>query len=329
MAKRKRLPLVGPNAALTIAPETKSVPSQRHAPIADMVGVASATAALDEMADILRDARETGRLIQPIPLEQVESAYLVRDRIALDDEDMAALRESLRVRGQQTPIELVALDNGRFGLISGWRRLAALKALLKETADPRFSTILAILRQPEGAQDAYQAMVEENEIRVGLTYYERARIAAKAVEQGIFDTPKAALLSLFRSASRSKRSKIRSFLSVVGALDDTLLFPQALGERLGLQLAKRLDNEPDFANALGRQLADEIPKNAAEELAVISKALENKPAPTKRAATFSERELRPGLMVRVEHKSGRVTLWGEALTPKMRGRLLTWVEQTR
>ena len=50
-------------------------------------------------------------------------------------------------------------------------------------------------------------MVEENEIRVGLSYYERARIVAKAVAQGVFETEKQALQRLFHTASRPKRSK--------------------------------------------------------------------------------------------------------------------------
>ena len=101
--------------------------------------------------------------------------------------------------------------------------------------------VLALLRHPSEASEAYLAMVEENEIRVGLSYFERARIATKATDQGVYDSDKAALLSLFAAASRAKRSKIRSFLSVVRQLDGVLRFPQALGERLGLQLSKKLE----------------------------------------------------------------------------------------
>jgi hypothetical protein len=35
--------------------------------------------------------------------------------------------------------------------------------------------------------EAYLAMVEENEIRVGLSFYERARIVARAAEAGVFE----------------------------------------------------------------------------------------------------------------------------------------------
>ena len=74
-------------------------------------------------------------------------------------------------------------------------------------------------------------MIEENEIRLGLSYFERARIVVKLVEQGVFGTGRAALQTLFRSASRAKRSKIGSFLPVVRRLEDVLRFLEALWAR--------------------------------------------------------------------------------------------------
>ena len=108
-----------------------------------------------------------------------------------------------------------------YGLISGWRRLAALKALHAETGEARFATVQALVRRPETAADAYVNMVEENEIRLGLSHYERARVAARATERGIFESEKKALLALFATASRAKRSRIRAFLDIYHALDGT------------------------------------------------------------------------------------------------------------
>ena len=150
---------------------------------------------------------------------------------------MAALRESLRrtasARRSRSRRFTGALP---YGLISGWRRLAALKALHAETGDARFATVQALVRRPETAADAYVTMVEENEIRLGLSHYERARVAARATERGVFPSEKAALLALFATASRPKRSRIRAFLDIYHALDGTLRFPAALPERLGLRL---------------------------------------------------------------------------------------------
>lgn len=78
---------------------------------------------------------------------------------------MASLKASIRSCDQQMPIEVVALGNGRYGLISGARRLAALSALHAETGEARFATVKALLRPIKAAPKSYLAMVEENEIR--------------------------------------------------------------------------------------------------------------------------------------------------------------------
>lgn len=270
MAKRKRLTPANPAFLDTQAPETKSMFST--APIADVARDASSTAALNEMADTLAQAREEGRMVVELPLDQIELDHLVRDRIVVDEGDMRTLRMSLRSRGQQTPIEVMQLAEGRYGLISGWRRCAALAQIAEE--DHNYEpTVLALLRKPEEASDAYLAMIEENEIRVDLSYFERARIVSKAVEQGVFGMERTALQMLFKSASRAKRSKIGSFLPVVRALDGHLQFPQALSERLGLGLAQALSDDPDFAGVLRDALAASPAESAEAETQVLAKVL--------------------------------------------------------
>lgn len=254
----------------------------RPAPIAQVTGASASAAAFEEVSAALTAARSEGRLIQRLPLEAVDAGYLVRDRLApgdaaAPDEDLQSLMASLRARGQQTPIEVVALEAGRYGLISGWRRLRALRALRDETGEDRFGTVLALLRQPESASDAYVAMVEENEIRVGLSYYERARIVARAAELGVFGDEAVALRALFASASRAKRSKIGSFLAVYRALDGRLRFPEALPERLGLALARAIEaggaGPTGFAARLADRLRKAAPDTAEAEQAALARAL--------------------------------------------------------
>ena len=271
MAKRKRLVPV-PQADLA-APEQKSALPPLGAPIARVAQDTAREAAFEELRSALTDARAEGRLIQKLPLDAVTVDHLLRDRLGLDEEALTPLMESLRARGQQVPIEVTALGEGRFGLISGWRRMAALRRLHEETGDTRFGTVLAILRQPESAGDAYLAMVEENEIRLGLSYYERARIVLRAVEAGVFPTTKAALQKLFAHGSRARRSKIGSFLGVVAALDGALRFPTDLGERLGLALAGQLAADPDLAPRLRAALGAATPDSAEAERLVLSSML--------------------------------------------------------
>lgn len=289
MAKRKRLtptptgPATSPRAdaaALETKLMRRAFGVTGGAPIAQVAGDSAVVAALEEVSQELTSARQEGRLVQSVPLDAIEVDYLVRDRLISDNEDMAALRDSLRKRGQQTPIELVDLgDNAKgdklYGLISGWRRLTALRQLQLETGDTKFGVVQALLRNPEGAAEAYLAMVEENEIRVGLSYYERARIAAKATEQGVYPTKQIAVRDLFASASRAKRSKIGSFLRVHEALDGSLKFPASLTERLGLSLARALDGPPALQVQMRDCLRKADPSDAAAEQAIIMKMLEN------------------------------------------------------
>jgi ParB-like chromosome segregation protein Spo0J len=231
------------------------------APIAQVTGASAAAAAFEEVSAALTSARAEGRLIQRLPLDAIDAAYLVRDRLAEGaGEDLQSLIDSLRARGQQTPIEVVALEDGRYGLISGWRRLTALQRLHRETGEDRFAQVLALLRRPAAASDAYLAMVEENEIRSGLSYYERARIVARAADLGVFADEAAALRALFAAASRAKRSKIGSFLGLYHALDARLRFPAAISERLGLALARAIAADAGF----GARLADRLRKAGVE-----------------------------------------------------------------
>jgi hypothetical protein len=141
-----------------------------------------------------------------------------------------------------------------------------------ETAD-----VLAIIRTPQDSADAYLAMVEENEIRVGLSYYERARIVARAVDQGIYRTDRVGLVTLFHAASRPKRSKIGSFVTIVRALDDHLRFPTALTERTGLALAQALDADTAKAGQIIAALQAEVPQTAEAETAILMDVVQGAP----------------------------------------------------
>jgi len=277
MARRRLSPVPGTSPAGP-APETKSFAPPR-APIAHVAGEAAAAAALGEVAGELARARDEGRLVQRLPLAAVEPGWLVRDRLAIDEAELGELAGSLRARGQQTPVEVAEIAPGRYGLISGWRRWTALQRLHAETGEARFATILALVRRPDDAADAYLAMVEENEIRAGLSYYERARIVARAAELGIFASEAAALRALFAQASRARRSKIAAFLPIVAALDGRLAFPAAIPERLGLALAKALSEDPGFGPRLAERLRKAAPADAEAERALLQRALRDAARP--------------------------------------------------
>ena len=338
MAKRKRLTPAQSDYLQPIPAdlETKSAGStglSSPAPIAQVAGEAAATAALQDLAGEVKRARDDGRMILLLPLDQVDAGYLVRDRMIADEEELFVLASSIEARGQQTPVEVVKLGEDRYGLISGWRRLTALRQLHERTGQARFATIQALIRRPDGASDAYIAMVEENEIRVGLSYYERARVAAKAVEQGVYATEKQALLTLFNSASRAKRSKIRSFLEIYRAADDLLRFPMAIAERLGLTLAKALQAHPGRIADLRVALQKAKPTTAEEEIACLESVLKQGQRKSQNPGLETHVDPRPSNDTEqaapgIEMTSGKgnVTLSGPGVTEEFRSRLLEWLK---
>ena len=280
MAKRKRLSpaqnsYLSPSVGRTglVGPGTLS----SSPPIAKVASEAATEGALQELTSVLENARAKGLLVEEIGLNSIDETHLVRDRLEQDEEEMTALVGSLRVRGQQTPIEVVALGDGAtnktYGLISGWRRLTAMRRLYSETNDPAFATIKALVIQPESAEEAYVAMVEENEIRVNLSHYERARIAVRALGEGIYTSQKYALQSLFANATRTKRSKIGSFVILVEALDAELQFPTAIPEKLGLGLARAFSQSPEFSQEVARTLREKNCSDAEGEQLLLSNLL--------------------------------------------------------
>ena len=322
MARRR----LAPTAAL-VAGDGADVPHAEHpfptgftgpaatAPIARVAADAAGAAALDELADTLRRARDGGRMVIDLPLDAIAPDHLARDRVPIEDADAAALRTSLRAHGQRTPIEVTPLQGALpYGLISGWRRLMALKALHAETGEPRFASVQALVRRPETAADAYVAMVEENGIRVGLSQYERARVAARATERGVFPSEKAALLALFAAASRPKRSRIRAFLELYHALDGVLRYPAHLPERLGLQLVEMV--RAGGGGRIAAAIAEADPPSPAAELAILG-ALVRRPRPTRPS---SREELRPGVTLADELRGHALTLRleGEGVTAALR-----------
>ncbi len=334
MAKRKRL-TPPQETYLSAGLETKSLgspfsmrlsptPPLSAAPIAHVAAEAAALNAAREIADELEAARAEGRMVLDLALGAIEADHLVRDRLVQDDEDMAALIESLRARGQQVPIEVVDLGAGRYGLISGWRRLAALRHLHAETGEARFATVQALLRRPESSSEAYLAMVEENEIRANLGHYERARIAARAAEMGVYPDVQTALRHLFQSASRAKRSKIGSFVTLYRALDPVLRYPAAIPERLGLALAQAIEADETLIPRIQALLAQAEVATPAEEQALLSRALRPDAPPSE----TGPRQIAPGLWLHLagSQKNRRLTLSGPKLDAALQARLEDWLK---
>jgi ParB family transcriptional regulator, chromosome partitioning protein len=175
-----------------------------------------------------------------IPLVAIAADALARDRTALDPEALAELRTSLLVHGLRMPIEVFELDapegDLRYGLISGFRRLAAFRSLAAD-GFPAFAAIPAFLREPQSLTEALVAMVEENAIRAAVSPWEQALIAVTARDRGLFDTVEAAVDALYASLSRDKRYRLRSIAHLAEELDGCLTAPETHSQQRLLRLA--------------------------------------------------------------------------------------------
>jgi hypothetical protein len=162
-----------------------------------------------------------------------------------------------------------------------------------------------------------------------LSYYERARIAARAAEQGVYPGVTEALRGLFAAASRARRSKIGSFVALYQAFDDTLRFPSAIPERLGLSLAKALKEDSQAARRIINTLRNTDPQSSVEEAAALKRAL--KPPHQKQAlmseleADRAETETIGDICLTSRATGDRLVLSGPGLTPDFHTRLRAWL----
>lgn len=261
--------------------------------------VASATEAQVEVrrrnaseAREYREAREAGRVLSVLQLDEVRTDGLPRDRLDLDDvasaEEMEELKSSMRARGQREPIEVYIDQDRRYQLKKGWRRLAALRALLSETGERRFSTVVArISPADEDRVSLYVDMVEENAVRQDLTFAEMAAVAIKAAEDsaaGLADVDDA-VARLYVSLHKTKRSYIRQFAALLESLGDALAWPKAIGRDLGVDAARVLKSRPDLIPVVRARLA--MAATAEEQNAALAWLLSAREAASEAPASGS------------------------------------------
>ena len=347
MAKRRRL--IAPDASELqeleegFAAKPSANPFEAKSAVPPIAQVAAEAASLNSMANVTdrvalaqdqsdairwRQADADGLVAQHLPLEAIDQDFIRRDRLVEDPEEMEELKASIRAHGLRSPIEVAKTETG-YGLISGFRRLQAFRALRQE--DERFAEIPGFLRGGDAGQAAYISMVEENEVRADLSHYERGRIAVLAAGQGVFPTVAEAVDALFAAASKAKRSKVRSFAMVHEALGDLLQFPTGLTEKAGLALSSCLRDggQARLRAALGEALAE----NAKEEWKLLERAIKqgaNAPKDRSRGGRPQEvtrlpvRDLPKGgaLSAEVAADTTRIELKGRALNPDTVERIL-------
>ena len=165
--------------------------------------------------------------IADIPLSAIAADILPRDRSLTDPAALDDLMRSIQAMGLRQPIEVFGLvqsdDQPRpYGLISGYRRLMAFRALGRDT-------IPALCCNPADIPAALATMVTENEVRAQISPWEKGSLILRLVEDGTFPDAAGAVASLYPAASRQQRARLRGFSRVVAALKGSALqTPEAL-----------------------------------------------------------------------------------------------------
>ena len=239
---------------------------------------------------------------RPVPLEAIDPVALPRDRTGLDPEPLAELERSILASGLRQPIEIfpLAAPQGaqRFGLLTGLRRLTAFEALHARTGDPRFAAIPAFLRAPAGMAAALAAMVEENEIRAGLSPFERGLTILRARDAGAFPTLDAAVEGLHPHADRMKRARLRTLAQFAETMDGQLTAPETLSQARCLRIARAI--EAGFGEPIRAALQESSLKDPAHQLALLEGILLEADAHV-RAPEPSRGAGRPRRVVRPRH----------------------------
>jgi len=234
-----------------------------------------------------RTAQEEGRVLANVPLTEISTDALPRDRMDLESiagsVEMEELKASIRARGQKEPVELFHDETGTLQLKKGWRRLTALRQLFDETGDDAYSTIVARIEAGEsGRLDRYIDMVEENVVREDLTFAEMAQVALTAASDPSVpeNNPDVLVNRLYASLHKMKRSYVRSFVYLLSELGDSLSFPKGVARNIGSQVARKLQKDGgagELKIALGR-CADELQQYAVLLDFVGEKTPTEKPA---------------------------------------------------
>jgi len=217
--------------------------------------------------------KKLGLITDLVPLDQIETYKLTRDRFKAADMELADLAASIKSIGLSNPIQVEPREDGKYELIQGYRRLSAYKVLLAETGDKdAYGAIPAtILMAGETLDSLYRRMVDENLVRKDISFAEMAQLAihyAMDPDTEEKDSDKAVAV-LFKSTGYQKRSYVRSFIKLMSRLGDVLQHAPDIPRSLGLALVMQLEEVEGTAAAIKAELKDWENRSVQDELTVL------------------------------------------------------------
>ena len=235
----------------------------------------------DRLAHQLVDLKQAGLITRLVDIASVRAEFLTRDRKAVRDVEIDGLKASIRDIGLSNPIQVLEAGDS-YELVQGYRRLTAFRELYKETGEKRFAQIpVGIVAKTEKNRSLYRRMVDENIVRKGIGFGEMAAIAWAYLRSSekTFANVNEAIDDLFASAGRQKRSYIKNFAKLYQRLEPSLVHVDVIPRALGLEVGKKLDENPELISVLKQRLMDANGQSAAQELRMLRAFVAEKTAP--------------------------------------------------
>ncbi|NOD77566.1 ParB N-terminal domain-containing protein [Ruegeria sp. HKCCD4332] len=242
----------------------------------------------DALAHELVRLRNEGLVTEHVALADVLTEKLTRDRKPGPDPELDELKASIRDIGLSNPIRLERRADGRFELIQGMRRLSAYRALFEETGEEIYAKIPAGISEANDLDNSYRRMVDENLIRKDISFAEMGALARAYAEDPANECPDVdkAVSKLFKSASYTKRSYIRSFASLLMMMDKALMHPNDIPRNVGVELKRKFDATPGLVRRVTDTLLNEPDRDGAREVAILRSFLEEQePSVSKKPAS--------------------------------------------
>jgi ParB/RepB/Spo0J family partition protein len=173
-------------------------------------------------------------------------------RLTYDQEAMAELAASMAAAGQNEPVKLRTKSDGRYELIGGHRRTRAARML-------GWTRIDAYIKNLDDAE-AQRTTMLDNEARLDLTDYERAKLYQHAMDMGIATTQ--AKVADYFGTSQAKVSRCMALLALPAQAIEQL--EQNAGAISALQAVEMLKQEkPKAAKKAPERKAGSVVTNAA------------------------------------------------------------------
>jgi len=282
--KRRMFDIDIPDDEVAVAePEMKSM--GRRGPMASAISEnAEALRERKNLAEAIRDEndalafefvekRAAGHVVIAVPLDEVHTYMLARERMPGEDDELDALVTSIRDIGLSNPIRVVPRPDGTgFELIQGYRRLQAFRLLNAADGAGEWDTVPALIMSGEpDIAGLYRRMVDENVIRRDLSFAEMARAAQNYAADPAtqVNDVTGAVAALFESAPYSKRNYIRNFAFLMERIGNLLKYPNEVPRALGVALARVVRDRPEVVDKIRTDLAGRDNRSARDELEVL------------------------------------------------------------